>query len=240
MTSPSSIVVLTGAGISAESGLATFRDAGGLWEKYAIEDVATPEAFFKNPGLVYDFYNQRRAQLRDVEPNAAHVALAEFEERFKGDFLLVTQNVDDLHQRAGSKNILAMHGELKKARCAQCQRVLALDQSFDEKTRCSDIPSAEEGACSGSLRPHIVWFGEIPLYLDKIYQALERCDLFIVLGTSCSVHPAAGFVAHVSPECRKVYLNLDAGENDSFFDICRYGKASDVVKTFFFEEIVIP
>ena len=178
-----SIVVLTGAGISAESGIKTFRAADGLWENHPIDDVATPEGFERNPQLVYEFYNQRRQQLLSgqVRPNAAHSYLAKFEHEFSGKFLLVTQNVDDLHERAGSENLIHMHGELLKMRCLNSLLIfdIAEDFNFDTECRCCLSP--------GNLRPHIVWFGEMPLQMNKINQALESCDVFAAIGTSGNV-----------------------------------------------------
>lgn len=185
---PRRIVVLTGAGISAESGIPTFRDAGGLWEGHRPEEVATPEAFAADSGLVHRFYNRRRRDLAGCEPNAAHRALADLERRFDGEFLLVTQNIDDLHERAGSRRVLHMHGELRKMRCTRCRAVREPDGDLSVASRCP--------ACSavGSLRPDVVWFGEIPFFLEEIGRAVTRCDLFVAIGTSGLVYPAAGFV----------------------------------------------
>lgn len=193
LLSPQKIVVLTGAGISAESGVKTFRDNDGLWENHRIEDVATPEAFARDPELVQHFYNLRRAQLNDVAPNSAHQALAAFEQHFlqktDNEFLLVTQNVDNLHDRAGSKNLLHMHGELALSRCINSGQIHQQEQPITPESRCTCCHTNHN-----TLRPHIVWFGEMPLYMDTIYQALEQCDLFISIGTSGHVYPAAGFV----------------------------------------------
>ena len=191
--SPPSIVILTGAGISAESGVPTFRGADGLWENHRIEEVATPAAFRRDPGLVQRFYNERRRQLRTVQPNPAHEALAKLDELRPGEFLLVTQNVDDLHDRAGSRRLLHMHGELRKARCQDCGAVHPWDQDIEEVSLC---PAC---GCRGRLRPHIVWFGEMPLELDRIFTALGKADVFVSIGTSGNVYPAAGFVQAVLP-----------------------------------------
>lgn len=217
------IVILTGAGISAESGLRTFRAADGLWEDHRVEDVATPEAFVRDPALVQRFYNERRRQLQQVEPNAAHVALARLERDWPGEVLLVTQNVDDLHERAGSRNLIHMHGELLKARCLRCGRVCAWASDILPDTPCP--------ACSrsGGLRPHIVWFGEMPLELDRIGEALDRCDCFAAIGTSGNVYPAAGFVSMVTPGAHTLELNLDASMVSSAFRECRQGRATDLV-----------
>jgi NAD-dependent deacetylase len=219
----SSIVILTGAGISAESGLRTFRAADGLWEDHRVEDVATPEAFVRDPRLVQRFYNERRRQLQTVEPNAAHHALARLEREWPGEVLLVTQNVDDLHDRAGSRNLIHMHGELLKARCLRCGTIRAWCQDILSDSAC---PSCFKAGC---LRPHIVWFGEMPLELDRIGDALDRCSLFAAIGTSGNVYPAAGFVSMVGPGALTVELNLDASRVSSVFQECRQGRATELV-----------
>ncbi|MFN7958686.1 MAG: Sir2 family NAD+-dependent deacetylase [Holophagaceae bacterium] len=220
-----SIVILTGAGISAESGLRTFRDADGLWENHRVEDVATPEAFRRDPALVQRFYNERRRSLATVQPNAAHLALARLERERPGEVLLVTQNVDDLHDRAGSQNLLHMHGELLKARCLGCGAIHPWPGDLDGTSRC---PACERGG----LRPHIVWFGELPLDLDRIYDAVERCGLFVAIGTSGHVYPAAGLVQAVAPGTRTVELNLAASRVASAFQEVRTGRATDLVPAF--------
>lgn len=179
------IFILTGAGISAESGLPTFRAADGLWEDHRIEDVATPQAFLRDPALVHRFYNMRRAALRGVEPNAAHLAIARLQRELPGEVTLVTQNVDDLHDRAGSETI-HMHGELLKARCNRCGGVFPWSGDLSTDTAC---PSCR---AIGDMRPHIVWFGEIPLRMEEIHAATLHCGIFAAIGTSGSVHPAAG------------------------------------------------
>ena len=223
------IVVLTGAGISAESGIKTFRDADGLWENHRVEEVATPEGFLQHPERVYRFYNQRRQQLisPEIQPNAAHYALAKLAAHCSGDVTLVTQNVDDLHERAGSHKVLHMHGELKKARCIQSGEVIIAPETFDSRDICSccKIPS--------SIRPHIVWFGEMPLYMDEISEKLQQADLFIAIGTSGHVYPAAGFVdlaSRYGAHC--VELNLEPGMGASLFDEAHYGPATDVVQRY--------
>ncbi len=224
MSTPS-IVILTGAGISAESGLRTFRDADGLWENHRVEDVATPEAFRRDPALVQRFYNERRRSLATVQPNAAHLALARLECERPGEVFLVTQNVDDLHDRAGSRNLLHMHGELLKARCLARGAVHAWPGDLDAASRCP--------ACArGGLRPHIVWFGELPLGLDRIYDAVERCDLFVAIGTSGHVYPAAGLVQAVAPGARTVELNLAPSLVACAFQEVRAGFATDLVPAF--------
>ena len=223
ITPGGSIVVLTGAGISAESGLRTFRASDGLWEEHRVEDVATPEAFHRDPVLVHTFYNQRRAQLAEVRPNAAHEALARLEERWPGEVLVVTQNVDDLHDRAGSRNLIHMHGELRKMRCVRCGAVHGWERDAGTATACP--------ACGrvGGMRPHIVWFGEMPLEMPRIQDALERCALFVAIGTSGHVYPAAGFVEWVGPGARTLELNLEPSAVGSRFMECRQGKATVLV-----------
>ena len=226
MSSPQSlapsIVILTGAGISAESGIKTFRDHHGLWENHRVEDVASPEGFARNPALVQAFYNERRKQLRSasVQPNAAHEALARLEAAWPGEFLLVTQNVDDLHERAGSKKIIHMHGELLKARCQQCNQVFAWLSDIAPDSLC---PHCGRGA---TLRPHIVWFGEMPLLMDEIFVSLEFCDLFVAIGTSGQVYPAAGFVRDVPGSARRIEVNLERSSVAADFPEMRIGKAS--------------
>ncbi|MDO8907160.1 MAG: NAD-dependent protein deacylase [Pseudohongiella sp.] len=226
-----SIVVLTGAGISAESGIQTFRTADGLWENHRIEEVATPEGFAANPVLVHQFYNQRRQQLLspDIRPNAAHQALARLEHALSliegSEFLLVTQNVDNLHERSGSRQLVHMHGELLKMRCMETNLCFDIrhDLGLDDCCRCCRQP--------GNLRPHIVWFGEMPLDMFRIEKALARCDLFVSIGTSGNVYPAAGFYQLASNAgARTVELNLD--ETGSSFDEHRYGPASQLVPAF--------
>lgn len=225
-----SIVVLTGAGISAESGIRTFRATDGLWEDHRIEDVASPEGFARNPALVQRFYNERRRKLFDpaVQPNPAHLALAAFERRFAGEFLLVTQNVDDLHERAGSRQLIHMHGELRKMRCTMSEQVYPVDDDIDSQRRCPCC------ALTGTLRPHIVWFGEMPLAMDRIYGALENCDLFVSIGTSGNVYPAAGFVeAARTAGAHTVELNLAPSQQRSRFAEAQHGKASELVPAYF-------
>jgi NAD-dependent deacetylase len=227
MSAPN-IIVLTGAGISRESGLATFRDADGVWAKVRIEDVATPEAFARDPARVHAFYNARRAQLRDaaIQPNAAHLALAGLERRWPAGFLLVTQNVDDLHDRAGSRNMLHMHGELMKARCVRCGAVHPWPGDLSAATPCPACGRA------GFMRPHVVWFGEMPLHMERISEALDACGLFLSIGTSGQVYPAAGFVAEVRGRARTVELNLQPTESASVFDEAVHGPATEVVPRF--------
>ena len=222
------IVVLTGAGISAESGLRTFRDADGLWEGHRVDDVATPEAFEENPDLVHRFYNERRKQLKTVKPNAAHIALADFEKAHDGEFLLVTQNVDDLHERAGSKNIIHMHGELNKVRCLDTGEIFEWEGETGLKT-----PHPKPGFPDGRLRPHICWFGEIPYFMYEISKAVGKADIFVAIGTSGVVYPAAGFVAETKHNCRRVLINKDSATNNSLFKEVIMGAATEKVPQFF-------
>ena len=224
MSAPN-LVILTGAGISRESGLATFRDPDGIWAKVRIEDVATPEAFAQDPARVHGFYNARRAQLRDasIQPNAAHRALADLDSRWPGGLLLVTQNVDDLHDRAGSRRLLHMHGELAKARCRHCEAVQPWPGDLSTADGC---PACGAG---GSMRPHVVWFGEMPLHMEEIGAALDRCDIFVAIGTSGQVWPAAGFVAEVAQRALTIEANLERTEGTRLFDQARHGPATEVV-----------
>jgi len=222
-------VVLTGAGISAESGLKTFRGADGWWENYRAEDLASPEAFARDPVLVHRFYNMRRRALlgAKVQPNAAHRALAEFEHTHRGDFVLITQNVDDLHERAGSRRILHMHGELLKSRCSHCAHVTAVPADLDVSDVCA--------ACGrdAGLRPHVVWFGEVPFHLDEIFECLARCELFISIGTSGHVYPAAGFVELANAAgAHTVEINLEPSLTESAFREKIYGRAGEAVPAY--------
>ena len=225
MASYKNIVVLTGAGISAESGVSTFRDEGGLWEKHRIEDVATPEAFARNPDMVQNFYNMRRAQLFSVEPNQAHIALGKLEQLLDGKVTIVTQNVDNLHERGGSKNVIHMHGELSKIRCRECRTVTEWFEDCTQETPCPSCGSAP------ALRPHIVWFGEMPFHMDLIENLLYDCDLFISVGTSGNVYPAAGFVSAVRSygKAHTIEVNLEPSEGASFFAETRHGRAGDLL-----------
>ncbi len=224
------IVVLTGAGISKESGLSTFRDAGGIWSQVRVEDVATAEAFRRDPARVHDFYNRRRRGLLapEIAPNPAHVALARLEAEWPDDVLVVTQNIDDLHERAGTRNLLHMHGELLKARCGTCDDVQEWRQDLDVATPCPGCGRA------GAMRPDVVWFGEIPFHLPEIEAALDRCAMFLSIGTSGAVYPAAGFVARVRGRgfARTVELNLEPSEGATLFEESDYGPASVVVPAF--------
>jgi NAD-dependent deacetylase len=228
LTKPPGFVVLTGAGISRESNLSTFRDPDDIWARVNVNDVATPEAFLRNPARVHAFYNARRAQLTDpaVAPNAAHLALAELERRWQGDFLLVTQNVDDLHERAGTIKLLHMHGQLNRARCMRCNTTREWNVELSHATIC---PACAQ---SGGMRPDVVWFGEMPMHMDQIYAALDTCGLFVSIGTSGNVYPAAGFVAEVRGRAWTVELNLEPSEGAMLFDEAHHGPATQTVPAF--------
>ncbi|UAB78186.1 NAD-dependent deacylase [Erythrobacter sp. SCSIO 43205] len=221
------IVILTGAGISAESGIDTFRSAGGLWEQHRVEDVATPEGFARNPDLVLGFYDARREALSTVEPNPAHTALARLEREFSGNLLLVTQNVDDLHERGGSSQVLHMHGELKSALCNSCE----VRSPWDAPMSAKDGQRPPCPVCQApTLRPDVVWFGEMPYQMERIYAALSVCDLFVSIGTSGAVYPAAGFVQEARGHgAQTLELNLEPSEGSHFFSQARYGKAGELV-----------
>lgn len=221
------IVILTGAGVSAESGIDTFRAEGGLWEQHRVEDVATPEGFARDPDLVLGFYDMRRAALGRVQPNAAHKALARLEAEFSGDLLIVTQNVDDLHERGGAKRVLHMHGELRSALCLACE----MRSPWDAPMLAKDGGRPPCPVCHApSLRPDVVWFGEMPYQMDRIYRALREADLFVSIGTSGAVYPAAGFVRDASGlGARTLELNLERSEGSHWFDEARQGPASELV-----------
>lgn len=217
------IVILTGAGISAESGLGTFRDTDGLWTRYALEDVATPGGFARDPALVHDFYNARRAHCRAAAPNAAHRALARLQVERPGAVTLITQNVDDLHERAGSPDVIHMHGELSRALCGACGHRWDAPAEMDAGAPCP--------ACAApATRPDLVWFGEIPYRMDRIEGALARADLFAAIGTSGAVYPAAGFVETArAAGARTIEMTLDRSEVAQMFDESRAGPATETV-----------
>ena len=221
------IVILTGAGLSAESGLATFRDKDGIWAKHDYREVATPEGFRANPQLVHDFYNQRRRGLKGVAPNAAHVALAQLEREHNGTVTVVTQNIDPLHEAAGSRNLIHMHGELLKALCALCGARHAWHNDLGLETRC---PGCQK---TGGMRPDVVWFGEMPYEMERIYEQLVRADLFVSIGTSGNVYPAAGFVA-VTREAgaHTVELNLEPSDGANLFHEAMHGPATRIVPAY--------
>jgi len=219
------IVILTGAGLSAESGLETFRDKGGIWDKYDLTKVATPEAFASDPAFVLDFYNQRRRANEDVKPNAAHEALARLEREHKGEVWVVTQNIDPLHEMAGTRNLIHMHGEITRALCAACGNRVQWGMA--------DItPESACAACGtvGQMRPDVVWFGEMPYHMERIFALLGECDLFISIGTSGTVYPAAGFV-QIAREAGAyaLELNLEPSEGASLFHKAVQGRATEIV-----------
>jgi NAD-dependent deacetylase len=217
------IVILTGAGVSAESGIDTFRSEGGLWEQHRVEDVATPEAFARDPDLVLRFYDMRRAAIQTKLPNAAHEALARLDSQWKGELLIVTQNVDDLHERAGARRVLHMHGEHLTAWCTWCDVRTPWREALIERPPCP--------ACGArALRPDVVWFGEMPYRMEDIYAALREADLFVSIGTSGAVYPAAGFVRTARDlGARTLELNLEPSQGSAWFEEVRYGPATEVV-----------
>jgi NAD-dependent deacetylase len=223
MTPVRNIVILTGAGISAESGIGTFRDKGGLWEQHRVEDVATPEGFARDPDLVLGFYDMRRDAIQKAQPNAAHWALGHLDASWPGDLLIVTQNVDDLHERAGARRLIHMHGEHLKALCTACECRSPWRGTLIDRPPCP--------VCGiGALRPDVVWFGEMPYLMDEIDAALSACDLFVSVGTSGAVYPAAGYVRTARHYgAATLELNLEPSQGSVLFDDCRMGKASDLV-----------
>ena len=223
------VLVLTGAGISAESGIPTFRGADGLWEGHRVEEVATPTAFRQNPQLVHKFYNARRRHLlqEHIRPNAAHIALAEYEKNHDDDFLLITQNVDNLHFVAGSRNVLPMHGQLLEARCTETDKVIPWHKDLTPTTPDPHTPSRR-----GTLRPNVVWFGEMPHGIEEIQKAAQNADLFLAIGTSAVVYPAAGIVQQTPENCRRVEINLNATPQSKVFTEMIHGPASIEVPKF--------
>jgi NAD-dependent deacetylase len=219
------LFVLTGAGISAESGIRTFRDAGGLWEEHRVEEVASPQGWAVDPEAVWRFYGQRRVQAASCAPNEAHLALGKLERALGDRLWLCTQNVDDLHEKGGSRRTHHMHGELFKSRCESCDR-----PPFEDRAAHTAIPRC---VCGARVRPHIVWFGEVPLGMDAIAQALDACSLFVTIGTSGAVYPAAGLVAAVRGRARTVYVGPEEPDNARMFDECRLGRAGEVVPRLF-------
>lgn len=227
------IVILTGAGVSAESGIDTFRDGGGLWEQHRVEDVATPEAFARDPALVQRFYDARRAAIQTKAPNAAHEALARLDAAWPGELLIVTQNVDDLHERAGAKRLIHMHGEHLKAWCTAC------DVRSVWTGTLIDGPACPACGARGQLRPDVVWFGEMPYRMDDIYAALNRADLFVSIGTSGAVYPAAGFVREArAAGAATLELNMEPSQGSHWFDEARHGPASVLVPAWV-EEVLV-
>lgn len=228
MANYKNIVILTGAGLSAESGLHTFRDKDGIWAKYDYRDVATPEGYWRNPALVLNFYNERRRQSAGVKPNMAHIALAKLEAEFPGSVLIVTQNIDPLHEMAGSKNLIHMHGEVAKALCTKCRNRHGIGR--EDLTLRSVCPNC---AAAGTLRPDVVWFGEMPYGMDEIAFFLSRCHLFISIGTSGAVYPAAGFAAQARQAgAHTVELNLEPSEGVAGFHEAIHGRATEIVPAY--------
>jgi NAD-dependent deacetylase len=222
------VFVLTGAGISAESGVRTFRDSNGLWESHRFEDVASPEGWARDAATVWRFYSQRRAQCKTVSPNAAHVALGELEKKIGDRLFLCTQNVDPLHERGGSVRVVHMHGELMKSRCESCERA-----PFDDEALYEDATRIARCACGARIRPHIVWFGEVPFFMDEIARALREADVFVTIGSSGVVYPAAGFVRAAANARTTVYVGPEEPDNARAFGEHRIGRATAIVPTLF-------
>ncbi len=225
------IFILTGAGISKESGIKTFREKDGLWDEHKIEDVCTIDAFVRNPDYVHKFYNERRKKIKDtkIKPNEAHYGLAKLEKVWEGDFLLVTQNIDDLHEKAGSKNILHMHGTLDKYYCMKCFKFGELKFDLTALYKCPNCNT------TGSSRVDVVWFGEQPKYLNKIYNFLEKTDLFVSIGTSNNVYPAAGFIDHImqfNQKAKLIEFNIEKTNKSNLFTDCHIGPASKTISSF--------
>jgi len=228
ISSTDRLFILTGAGVSAESGIPTFRGAGGLWRNYRFEEVASPHAWRRDPRLVWEFYSMRRRVASAARPNPGHLALADLERSLEDRLVLCTQNVDSLHEQAGSRRVLHMHGELFKSRCDRCDRPAFADPRTYEAP--SPLPSCE---CGGAIRPHICWFGEVPYHLDEISRALDQCTVFIAIGTSGVVEPAASFVARVHGRAQTHYVGPEEPANSSAFTKCFLGKAGELLPTLF-------
>jgi NAD-dependent deacetylase len=222
------LFILTGAGVSAESGIPTFRGAGGLWEGYRVEEVASPNAWRRDPQFVWQFYSMRRRVASGAKPNPAHSAIAKLEQRLGDRLFLCTQNIDNLHEQAGSKNVIHMHGELFKSCCDTCDRSPFGDQNLYEPP--AEIPRCE---CGGKVRPHICWFGEVPFELDRIGRALDQCTLFLAVGTSGAVQPAASFAGSVLGQAKTIYVGPERPENSYLFTEIHEGKAGEVLPAFF-------
>jgi NAD-dependent deacetylase len=225
------VFVLTGAGISAESGIPTFRDSNGLWRQYRAEEIASPEAFAANPALVWQFYSERRRGALPCKPNPAHHALAQLEQQLGERLFLCTQNVDSLHEQAGAKRVEHMHGWLFKSRCSRCTR-----PPFDDIGTYDSLAEIPRCACGGMIRPHICWFGEMPFEMDRIYEELRQCTIFISVGSSGVVYPAAGFVALVRGHAQTYYFGPEAPANELHFDHCFEGKAGELLPGIFVTE----
>lgn len=236
ITADTRVFILTGAGISAESGIATFRDAGGLWEKHRVEDVASPEGWAANPELVWRFYSQRRKQAAQCAPNAAHHAVARLESFLGEKLFLCTQNVDSLHEAAGTKRVMHMHGELFRSRC---EREDCRSPTFEDNRTYETLDAIARCACGGRVRPDIVWFGEMPKFMLEIKRAVQSCDLFITIGSSGAVYPAAGLVGEIAyrrasgERPRAIYVGLERPQNADRFQECHLGKAGDLLPSMF-------
>jgi len=229
LTPTDRLFILTGAGVSAESGVPTFRDANGLWCNHRIEDVATPVAWRRDPQLVWRFYSMRRRDAAKSQPNPAHLAIAAVQRKLQDRLFLCTQNVDDLHERGGSSRVVHMHGELFKSRCDSCSRPPFEDaQLYDEPPAA--LPRCE---CGGQIRPHICWFGEIPYDMDEIYAALDHCTIFLAIGTSGTVEPAASFAAHAGRHAKTCYVGPEPPVNLRLFHHCLLGKAGEILPDLF-------
>jgi NAD-dependent deacetylase len=222
------VFVLTGAGISAESGIPTFRDSNGLWRQYRAEEIASPRAFAANPELVWQFYSERRRGALPCKPNPAHFALAQLEQRLGERLFICTQNVDSLHEQAGAQRVVHMHGWLFKSRCAGCDRA-----PFDDTRAYDLLAEVARCPCGALIRPHICWFGEMPFEMDRIYEELRQCTIFVSVGSSGVVYPAAGFVSLVRGQARTYYVGPEAPANELYFDQCFEGNAGKVVPTLF-------
>jgi NAD-dependent deacetylase len=224
VSSTDRVFILDGAGVSAESGIPTFRGVGGLWRNYRIEEVASPHAWTRDPRLVWEFYSMRRRVATEAKPNPAHFALVKLEQKLQDRLFLCTQNVDDLHEQAGSRRVVHMHGEVFKSRCDTCSRAPFRDTNTYDPP--ADLPRCD---CGGRIRPHICWFGEVPFELDRIFHALDECTVFMAVGTSGVVEPAASFVAHVSGRARTIYVGAEVPANASAFTECYLRKAGEML-----------
>jgi NAD-dependent deacetylase len=224
ISSADTVFILTGAGVSAESGIPTFRGAGGLWRNYRVEEVASPHAWRRDPQLVWEFYSMRRRVAAAAKPNPAHEAIARLENSIQQRLFLCTQNVDHLHEEAGAQRVIHMHGELFKSRCDSCDRA-----PFEDENTYEPPAAVPRCACGGQIRPHICWFGEVPYQLDVIYGALGACTVFLAAGTSGMVEPAASFVAHLRGRARTVYVGPEEPANRSLFTECHLGKAGEML-----------
>ena len=228
ISSADRVFILTGAGISAESGIPTFRGAAGLWRNHRFEDVASPHAWRRDPRFVWEFYSMRRRVAAQAKPTSGHTALARLESRLQDRLFLCTQNVDNLHEQAGSRRVIHMHGELFKSRCDTCDR-----PPFDDAKACEPPAPVPQCECGGQIRPHVCWFGEVPYHLDEIARALDACTVFVAIGTSGVVEPAASFVAHARRRARTFYVGPEEPANASAFTKCFLGKSGELLPALF-------